>query len=125
MSPVTRISASVSAWVATIDGTGRPPSPRWKPPRSLENPSAPPSIDVRHHRAHPRDLVVGRLALVGVVAHHVQADRRVADVATEVDRGAAPVHRGEVLGVGLEVPLDARFEGRDPHVLDLVERAAQ
>ena len=49
--PVTRISASVSSCVATIDGTGRPPSPRWKPARSLEKPSAPPGSTRRRAAA--------------------------------------------------------------------------
>ena len=34
--------ASVSDWEAAMDGTGRPPSPKWKPARSVENPRAPP-----------------------------------------------------------------------------------
>ena len=42
-SRVASISDSTSWCDAAIDGTGRPPSPRWKPERSVENPSAPPS----------------------------------------------------------------------------------
>ena len=80
---------------------------------------------IGHYLLHARDLGVGGLTLVGVVAHHVEAHRRVADIAPEVDDRAAPRDGIEVLAVALEVPLDTSFERRQAHVLDLVERAQQ
>ena len=55
-----------------------------------------------------RDLVGRRLALGRLLAHHVQADRRVADERADVDRRAAALDRVEELGKGLERPVARR-----------------
>ena len=72
---------------------------------------------------HLDDLEFGGLALIGVLAHHVEAHRCVPHVAAEVEQRAPSSHRLEVLPVGLEVPVDTCLERGHPHVLDLVESA--
>ena len=104
-------------------GTGLPSTPRC-----VDREAGGEAGGARLHRLaqdglHLRDLVVGGGALVRVVAHHEQPQRGVADVRGEVQRGAAPLDRREVLGEGREVPRDARAERLDVHVLDVLERA--
>ena len=57
---------------------------------------------------HERELVVGRARVEGALAHHVRAQRRVADLRGVVDALRPPVDRVEVLGEGLPLPVDAR-----------------
>ena len=56
---------------------------------------------------HRGDLVVGGGALGRVLAHHVQAERCVAQTTRDIDRGAARARRVEELREGLERPLGA------------------
>ena len=85
----------------------------------------PPEYGLGDDRSHVRDLVVGGRPLIGVVAHHVQADGGMTDVTAEVDQRAPAADCLEVLGIGLEVPDHTGLEGGDAHVFDLVERAQQ
>ena len=72
---------------------------------------------------HLRDLVGRGRALVGVGAHGEQAHRGVPDVGGEVEADAAALDRRQVFGEGGEVPGDARLQGGDVHVLDVLQRA--
>ena len=78
-----------------------------------------------HDRSHGGDLVIGGRSLVGGVAHDVEPDRGMTDVTAEVDQRAPAADRLEVLGIGLEVPDHAGFEGGHAHVFDLVEGSKQ
>src|SRR6266550_380616 len=60
-------------------GTGLPPAPAWV-----------------------GDLDVGGLPLDGVVAEHVEAERRVADHGANIEAGRGGVEPVQVLGEGLE-----------------------
>ena len=57
--------------------------------------------------------------LRGVVAHDVGAHRRVADVGGDVGDRAARAQLRQVLGEGLEAPVDAGAQRVDRHALDL------
>ena len=59
---------------------------------------------------HALDLVGRCGALVRVVAHREETECGVTDVGRVVHRGAAPLHRGQVLGERREVPRDARHQ---------------
>ena len=76
-----------------------------------------------HDVGHRRELVVGGVALVAVVAHHEEPDRGVADVRGEVEDAAVALDGVEVLGEGLEVPRDPGLQRGQAHVLDVVQRA--
>ena len=70
-----------------------------------------------HHPGHRVDLVVGRLVLVGPLAHHPGAHGRMADAGGVVDRLGHGVDGVEVLGERLEVPVDAGRHGGRGNVL--------
>jgi hypothetical protein len=69
------------------------------------------------------DLVGGRSALGRFLAHHIEAQRRVAEQGGHVDRRAARLQRVEILREGLEWPggTEARFKRLQAHALDLFQ----
>ena len=83
-----------------------------------------PSSDRAELGAHRGELLGRGLAADGVGAHHVAAERAVADEEAGVDRDAAlePV---EVLAEGLPLPGDALLERGERHALDLGHHPAQ
>jgi len=71
---------------------------------------------------HRHDFVIGRAALVGVVAHDVHAQRAVAEQRCEVDAEIA-TPRVDPFGEGLPTPLDADIEEHLWELFDLAEHA--
>ena len=75
---------------------------------------------------HPIELVGRGGALVGLLAHHVQARGGVPHVAAVVEGGAAATDRLEVLRERLElVPRHAHRQGVEAHVLHVLEGAGE
>ena len=72
---------------------------------------------------HRLDLGGRRVALGGLLAHHVEPQRRVADERADVDGAAPLLQRVEVLGEGLEGPVlaHARLQGRKRHAFDALQ----
>ena len=69
-----------------------------------------------------REISSGRrLPLIPLVPHDEESDRAVADIAAEIEDGAAALDRGQVLAEGLEAPLDPGVEHPLGHVLDGLE----
>ena len=71
---------------------------------------------------HLLDLVGRRGALVRRVAHDEEPQGGMTDVGGEIEARAAAADRVEIFGEGLEIPDDARGQGRGVHVLDVLER---
>src|SRR6266446_1215061 len=80
---------------------------------------------VAHQAAHLPELVVRRLALGRLLAHDVEAHGRVAHERAHVDRGPAPLDRGQELTERLERPLaaDPGAQRLERHALHALERA--
>ena len=74
--------------------------------------------------AHLGDLLGRRLAADRVRAHHVAADRAVADEEARVHRDAA-LEAVEELGEGLPLPVGAVLERGEGHALDLRHHPAE
>ena len=71
--------------------------------------------------AHGRHLCGRRGALLG--ADDEQAQRGVSDEGTDVDPLTPLIECGQVLGEGLEAPVDALVEGVHRHAFDILEGA--
>jgi hypothetical protein len=79
-----------------------------------------------HDAAHRGHFLFGGGPLGGAFAHHVQAQRRVADQGRDVDRAAALLDEIEVLGKGLEAPVAQAFlQRRGAHAFHLLQRLDQ
>ena len=70
-----------------------------------------------------RELVVGRGTRErGIGAHDIEADHRVRHERRDVDALGQRAQRVEVLGEGLEAPVDTRLQRRHLHAFDELER---
>ena len=106
------------------DATGWPSPSLWVDDSVVEKPEAA-GLDRLVQQAHHLVELLGRgLVADGVGAHHVAAQRAVADHEAGVDADAA-VEAVEVLGEGLPLPVDALLERGERHALDLGHHAAQ
>ena len=76
---------------------------------------------LQHEIPHLRDLVVRRRAFGGCIAHHVRADRRMADECRHVEGGSPALEHVEVLRHGLEIPAYSGAQHFQRHTLDLGE----
>ena len=92
-------------------GMGWPSAPRWVTAKLVAKPAAPASMASRTSAAMAAISSGVAARPDGLVAHDVEAQRRVADVGGEVEHRAAARDRGEVLGERLEVPRDAGDRG--------------
>ena len=72
-----------------------------------------------HLRRHLADLLVGRLALRRLLAHHEGADRGMAGVAGDVGADALTLQHVEILRKALEAPADAGAQRVERHALDM------
>src|SRR5512145_403864 len=70
---------------------------------------------------HLRNLFVRRRAFGGCIAHHVRADRRMADERRHVEGSSPALEHVEVLRHGLEVPPYSGAQHFQRHALDLGE----
>ena len=70
-------------------------------------------------RTHPGDLGVGGRPAAGFFPQHVRAHGRVSDEGRHVRHHAPALERGEVVGIGLEIPVDPGPERLQRHALDV------
>ena len=80
--------------------TGRPSGVSWLGEREVVKPMAPARIASRTLALHRLQIVLGRRPVERALAHHVRAQRGVADVAGVVDALGQRLERVEELGIG-------------------------
>jgi len=74
---------------------------------------------------HTRQIVFGGQFAERAFAHHVHAQRRMADVGAVVDALGQALHVGEIFSKGLPLPVDAFDHRRGGNVLDRLETARE
>ena len=120
---MTPTSSTTSSHDASREATGRLSEVSWCTVRDVVNPMAPASQGLGQLALHEGQVVVVGLLLEGPLAHGPGAQGRVPDVGREVDALGQAVDGVEVLGEGLEAPVDAGGQGGRVHVLGPLEVA--